>query len=241
MQKLKQKNNYLFSIIIPAFNEEKSIENTIKKIRKGLQNESHEIIVVDDGSTDKTLEILKKNKYIKIIHLDKNKGKGFALKTGFLKAQGDFVVMIDVDLSTPIETLLEIKNDILSNDVVIGSRLLKTNKEIIQGPISRRVIRQLSRILRKILFNIEIQDTQCGFKIFKNEIAKKIANKMTIDRFGADLEKIIIAHKLTNKIKEVPVKWTHDKNSSTVNLISDSFKTFKEWLKIRSNLRKELY
>jgi dolichyl-phosphate beta-glucosyltransferase len=237
--------NYKLSIVIPAYNEELRIENTILKINNKLKNILYEIIVVDDGSFDNTKQILnkmsKENANFKYISYDKNQGKGFALKTGFKEAQGDFVLMIDADLSSPIETIFELEKELENYDVIIGSRLLKSNKTIIHGPISRKILRKLTFLLRKILFDIEITDTQCGFKIFKNKIAKEISEKLTINRFGADLEKIIIASKLTNKIIEVPVSWEFEPNSSKIKIIKDSFRTIKEWIKIKNNIIKGIY
>lgn len=236
---------YKFSIIIPVYNEEKRIENSINQIKDKLKKIEYEIIIVNDGSTDNTQNILenleKKYKDIKIISYSKNRGKGYALRQGFMKAQGEFVLMIDADLSTPIETIFDLEKELEEYDVIVGSRLLKTNKTIIHGPISRRILRRISFWIRKLLFNLEITDSQCGFKIFKNTIAKKIAEKMTIDRYGADLEKLIIAHNLTKKIIEVPVSWEFESNNSKINILKDSWRTLKEWVKIKNNIRKNLY
>lgn len=233
-----------FSIVIPAFNEEKSIEKTLSLITNKLENLFFEIIIINDGSTDKTRKVLEREveKYnnLKIINYQKNKGKGYAIKQGFIEAKGDFILMTDMDLSTPIETIFEWKEYLKKYDVLVGSRLLKTDKKIVHGPIYRQILRKLAFFIRKILFDIEIHDTQCGFKIFKKEIAKQIANKMTIDRYGADLEKIIIASKLTNKIKELPVDWIFE-DKSKIKIFRDSFKTLREWLKIRSNLSRNFY
>lgn len=236
---------YIFSIIIPAFNEEFRIEKSIKKIASTLQGASYEIIIIDDGSIDNTWNLLKKikeeYKNIKIIKLSKNKGKGFAIKTGFENAEGKFILMTDTDLSTPIETLFELENDLKTHDVLIGSRILNSQKTVLHGPISRRLLRKISRIIRKILFNIDISDTQCGFKIFTNQAAKEIARRMTINRYGADLEKIIIAKKLGYKIKEIPVSWFFDGEHSKINIYKDSYKTLKEWFKIKLNLLNQKY
>ncbi len=231
---------YVFSIIIPAFNEEFRIEKSVEKIFSTLKGASYELILIDDGSSDNTWKILTqiKNSYsdIKIIKLKENRGKGFAIKTGFQNADGKYILMTDADLSTPIETLFELETNLNKYDVLIGSRIINSEKTVSHGPISRKILRKISRIIRKILFNIDINDTQCGFKIFRNQVAKEIAHKMTIDRYGADLEKIIIAKKLGYKIKEIPVSWIFDGEHSKIHLFKDSYKTLKEWLKIKLNL-----
>ncbi len=236
---------YLFSIVIPAFNEEARIEFAVHKINEKIKDVLHEIIIVDDGSTDATREILERirtlSNTVKVIHLSQNKGKGFALKIGFLEASGTYVLMTDADLSTPIETIFDLEEDLEKYDILIGSRLLKSDKKIEKGPISRRIIRRISRLIRKVLFNIDVTDTQCGFKIFTNKSAKEIAQRMTIDRYGADLEKVVIAQKLGFKIKEVPVDWLYDEKNSKINLLKDSYKTLREWIKIKENLIQNKY
>lgn len=243
-----QENTYpfKFSIVIPAYNEEHRIEKTIEYIQNALATTSCEILVIDDGSTDKTRDIINSllkrfPSNLKNIILKENFGKGFAIKQGFLAATGEFILMTDADVSTPIETLFELENELKEYDVLIGSRLLKSKKIIVQGPFSRKIVRFISRVLRKFLFNVHISDTQCGFKIFRNKAAKEIASLMTINRYGADLEKIIIARRLNYKIKEVPVSWIFDKENSKINLVRDSYRTFKEWLQIRVNIFRKKY
>lgn len=245
MQINSKKEHPIFSIIIPAFNEEARIERTIEKIKKTLKGASYELIIVDDGSTDNTKKIISElclnNPYLSCISLNKNKGKGFALKKGFLRAQGTYILMTDADLSTPIETIFELEKELQRYDVLIGSRTLDSEKIVIQGPLSRRILRKISRILRKFIFKIDISDTQCGFKIFTNTAAKNIAQRMTIDRYGADLEKIIIAQNLGYKIKEIPVSWVFDGEHSKIHIIKDSYRTLKEWLKIKTNILRNHY
>lgn len=224
---------YIFSIIIPSYNEENRIFNSIKKIEKELENYPYEIIIVSDGSTDNTVNIvtplLKEN--IKLIAIEKNTGKGYAVRCGFLQASGQYIVMTDADLSTPIKTLLDIEQYLDKYDIVIGSRLLD-GKKVHHGPITRLILRKISKKIRDFLFKINVQDTQCGFKIFKNICAKNIASLSKINRYGADLEQIIIAQKLGYTIKEIAVPWIFDKKNSKINLITDSFKTLIEWLRL---------
>jgi dolichyl-phosphate beta-glucosyltransferase len=228
---------YIFSIVIPAYNEEKRILKSIKTIEETLFKYSYEIIVVSDGSTDKTINIVSKHnsEHIKLIILPQNTGKGNAVKQGFLKAQGQYVVMTDADLSTPINTLLSIVSEIKYHDVVIGSRLI-SSEGVHHGPLSRRLLRRATKHIRHLLFDIEITDTQCGFKIFKNHCAKQIAQQSKIKGYGADLEKLILARSFGYSIKEIAVPWKFDQENSKINIFTDSFKTLTEWFRIKINL-----
>ena len=235
------------SVIIPSYNEEKRLPRTLREINDYLsrQNFDYEIIVVSDGSTDRTCEVVEslksEIKNLKIICEKINRGKGYGVKIGMLNAKGKFRLFTDADNSTPISEIEKFWPEFEKGaDIVIASRDLKG--AILDPPqtLFRRFVGEVFKYLRKIIVGLwEIQDTQCGFKCFKGEAAEKIFPKCKIERFAFDPEVLLIAKKMGFKIKEVPVYWKNDLQSkvkfkSMVKMLIDLFK-------IRINLLKGKY
>ncbi len=217
------------SIIIPAYNEENRIANSLDKILKYVKKYNHEIIVINDGSTDKTLNVLKKFKNkIKIISYSKNKGKGYAVKKGMLAATGDLLFMCDADLSMPISEL----NKFLKHkeDIVIGSRAIEGAD--VKTSILKKFAGRIGNFFISVFTVSEIKDTQCGFKLFKAK-CKKLFEKQTIDRWGFDFEILFLAKKYGFSIKEIPIRWQNVKGSK-VKLI-DYPRTLLDLIKIKIN------
>ena len=232
------------TIIFPVYNEEKRISSTfidIKKFNRNKNFKSLEYIFVDDGSRDKTVYYLKKfinnnkSKRItyKILNIPSNNGKGFALKKGISLAKKNWILTIDADISV---SLIQINNWIrkkyLNKKVYIyfGSRNLTNSR--VDYKIHRKLLGHIFSIILKKLFDIKLKDTQCGFKLYRKDIAKKIFTKVHDKGFVHDVEVILISKKLNYFIKELPVKWTHKKNSK-LNLINDSLKMFLKLLSIK--------
>jgi dolichyl-phosphate beta-glucosyltransferase len=212
------------SIIIPAYNEEKRIDSTIKKILiySKKRFNKYEIILVDDASIDKTTKIVSKYKKVKILKNKKNKGKGYSIKKGIFNAKYEFILFTDSDLATPIFELEKLIDKINKGyDIVISSRNLKTSKIITKQPIYRQFLGKIFPYLVKLIVISNIKDTQCGFKLFKKDVAVIIAKKQTLNRYCFDVEQLLIAKKMGFKIKEIGVKWI-DKKGSKVNIIKDS-------------------
>ncbi|MFN4227553.1 MAG: dolichyl-phosphate beta-glucosyltransferase [Candidatus Ratteibacteria bacterium] len=227
------------SIIVPAYNEEKRILKTIEKIYKYFaeKNLDFEIIVVDDGSKDKTIEVVeelsKDKKEVKILKHPKNMGKGAAVRTGVLNSSGDLILFTDADLSTPIEEFEKLKKKIEEGyDIAIGSRGLKDSKIVIPQPFYRRIIGKIFPLLVRLLVIKDFKDTQCGFKLFKKEAGKKIFSQLKTNGFAFDVEVLARAKKEGYKIAEVGVVWYNSPRSS-VKIFKDSFKMFFSLLKIR--------
>lgn len=227
------------SMIIPAYNEEKRIEKTLNEILSFLRrcNYSHEVIVVDDGSTDRTLDLLKdiqnQHNSLKIIHYQPNQGKGYAVKKGMLNAHGKYHFFCDADLSTPIDELgLFISHLQNGCDVVIGSRKMENAEVRVHQPFIRRKMGQVFFFLAKYLVAGNISDITCGFKCFRGNVARDIFSRQQLHDWSFDAEILFIARKYGYKIKEVPVCWS-DVAGSKVKLLRDSIRAFQGLLKIR--------
>lgn len=225
------------SIVIPAYNEEFRIEKTINKILAYLNSKQwdFEIIVVDDGSTDRTYEIVSefKNDKIKSLKNNKNVGKGGTVKRGVLASQSSWILFTDADLSTPIEELEKFLK-FQDYDVLIGSRALKESNILAHQPFYRELSGKIFNLFVKLLVIRNIHDTQCGFKLFKRSAAQKIFKKQTLNGFGFDVEDLYIAKKEGYKIKEVPVSWFNSKDTK-VKFLKNSFEMLIDLFKIRLN------
>ncbi len=229
------------SIVVPLYNEEKRIKNTFPQIKDHLQNLSNkldldiELIFVNDGSKDSTKKILEELGIKDFLTYEKNRGKGFALKCGFDKADGDYILFMDADISTPLkhieEFLEQIKDD---KTVLIGSRKMKGAKVKKHQPWLRENLGKGFTLLSNILLVWGISDFTCGFKMFPKQAGKKIFSKVTIERWGFDSEVLFLAKKYKFTIKEIPVEWENEENSK-VDLKKDIIKSLGEIFKIRTN------
>ena len=222
------------SVVIPAYNEEKRIESTLKKCLDYLNSQRYdfELIVVDDGSSDKTAAIVKKFKQVKLVNYGANQGKGHAVKIGILNSTGDYVLFCDADLSTPIEEVGKLLKFIKDYDVVIASRALKESN--VKTKFYRRLLGRGFAFIVNLFAVSGVKDTQCGFKLFKNQASKKIFVKQLISGWAFDVEVLFLARKFGYKIKEVPVRWMHFDHAG-VNPTGSTFRMLREIFKIRIN------
>ena len=222
------------SIIFPVFNEElrlKSSFNHIKSFLKKKKNFKTEIIFVDDGSKDNSykmikkfiLDLKKKNK-VKVVKSKKNLGKGGALKLAVKEAKYDWILTTDIDMSVSLFQLSDwLKKKLINlNDAVyFASRTHE--KSIVKKNFFRNIIGNIMRFIISTILNIKIRDTQCGFKLYKKKIAKIIFAKIKNYGFDHDLEIVLLLKSKKVKIKELPVKWVHKKDSK-LNLFWDPIK-----------------
>lgn len=230
----------LLSIVIPAYNEEKRLQSTLEKIYSYLKGKDYEyeVIVIDDGSSDRTAEValgseLNKTGRLSLLKNERNRGKGFSVKRGILDCRAEFILFTDSDLSTPIEELDELFLSIQSGyDIVIGSRSIEGAEVRVHQPFYRELMGNFFNVLVQILVLKGFIDTQCGFKLFKGDTAKDIANELKIDRFGFDVEMLYLAQKKNYKIKELPVIWLNSPTSK-VNPVFDSWRMFIDLLSIK--------
>jgi glycosyltransferase involved in cell wall biosynthesis len=230
----------LVSIVVPAFNEAARIGASLQKIDKfmGQSPLSYEVIVVDDGSTDDTVSIIKQSKAkgVRLIHNPENHGKGYVVRQGVLAAHGEYVLFTDADLSAPIEELQKLLDTAQKEgaDVVIGSRAV--DRSYIENHQSR--FRELGGIgfnlmVRGIL-GLPLQDTQCGFKLFHRRKSRHIFEQLTTSGFGFDPELLFLAQRQGLKIREVPVRWSHAEGSK-VRFLKHATVMFLDLVRIRWN------
>ncbi len=233
------------SIVIPAKDEEKRLPSFLKTVIEFCHRSTHsyEIIIVDDGSKDATaplaLAFQKDFSSLRVISLDRNHGKGFAVKQGFLASHGDIVLFLDADGSTSpteIERHLYLLDQ--ENDVVIGSRVLRDVQSQVKTRFYRKIMGNVFNYCVSSLLIKGIKDTQCGFKMFKSAAAKNIFQRVYLEGFGFDLEVLFLAQKFHYRIKEVPVNWSHVQGSK-VNIWKDSLRMFFNILEIKK-LHKDL-
>lgn len=229
------------SIVIPAYNEALRIEDALERVVGcvGRRKWDAEVLVVDDGSTDETVDIVQhwmgKHPCVKLIQNPGNRGKGFSVRNGLLQARGEYVMFTDADLSAPIEEAERLFRALDEGaDVAMGSRWLDKQKQIVHQPLYRRFFGRCFNAVVRIGMGLPYKDTQCGFKAFKHAAAQTIFRLQTIERWGFDPEILFIARKLKYKIAEVPVTWGHDERSR-ISYLKDGTKMLEEMLVVRKN------
>ena len=225
------KNINKISYVIPVYNEQNRLKILLKEIlffKKKYKKIDSEFIVVNDGSDDRSYQILNKAtehfKFIKLINLKKNYGKGYALKKGVLSAKKDYIVTLDADLSVKFEQILVWFNNYkinTKNTVYFASRNHKLSK--IKFKFHRKFIGLILSIFVYFFVDKSLKDTQCGFKLYSNKIGKKIFKQLNTKGFSHDIEIIFILKKMNKKIYELPINWKH-RNNSKVNLITEPFR-----------------
>lgn len=244
------------TVVVPCFDEMANLrKGVLEKVDYFLKKKkiSFEVIVVDDGSTDGSVEFVEKftkeNPQFTLIK-NPHTGKGGAVTTGILKAKGEYVLFTDMDQATPIEELDKLMPHFEKGyDIVIGSR----KGERKGSPLIRLFISRANMTLRQLLVGLpDISDTQCGFKVFKRDVAQRLFKKVydihhgfksisgSNVTSGFDVEFLYIASKMGYKIKEVPVSWLYVE-SRRVSAIRDSIEGVKELLAIRANSIKGIY
>lgn len=226
------------SVIIPAYNEAKRIAPTLKKVSSFLEglNKPYEILVVDDGSRDKTVETIEKLNlpFLRILSYGTNRGKGYAINFGMRSASGQWILFSDADNSTPISELPKLLEAAGSHEVVIGSRYLPESNVKVRQPLVRVMLSRIGNLLTQLIILPGVRDTQCGFKLFSHQAAQTIFPRQTIWGWGFDIEILRIAREAGYKIKEVPVIWINDEGSRLQS--SRAFiGTFLELLRIKKN------
>jgi dolichyl-phosphate beta-glucosyltransferase len=233
------------SIVVPAYNEERRLPQTLPRIVEFLKAQDYpgEVIVVDDGSADTTASVVEgialEAPMVKLIR-NEHRGKGYAVKTGVMAAQGDHVFLCDADLSMPIEEVANFLPPALEEyDVAIGSREVEGARRY-DEPGLRHLMGRVFNTLVRLLAVRGFQDTQAGFKCFTREAAREVFPYQTMDGWGFDVEILFIAQKRGYRIVEVPINWYYMTNSR-VSPVGDSIRMFREILQVRMNDWRGLY
>ncbi len=237
------------TVVVPVYNEQERIAASLYDIKDYLEKQSYRsnVMVVDDGSSDLTTEVVKfvdiygsefNSQNVGVLEENvKNVGKGYSIAKGLLKADGDIIVFTDADCSTPISEIDKLLEKVYEGyDVVIGSRHLKDSTVSGRG-IGRSVMSRTFNFIARLTRLLEVKDSQCGFKAYTRDAARKIAAQQKTYGFCFDVEHLHIAKKLGCRITEVAVEWKHD-SRSTISPVSDSITMLIELLKIRIIHRK---
>ncbi|MBI4145214.1 glycosyltransferase family 2 protein [Candidatus Woesearchaeota archaeon] len=222
-------------MVIPAYNEEVRIGATLQHVRTFLKEQTwtSEIIVVDDGSKDKTAEIVNAFPEVKLVRQLPNKGKGAAVRKGMLAASGALRLFSDADLSTPIEELPRFIEAAKQADIVIASREIPEAVLAVPQSLPRRVLGRLFSFSVRAILWIPFIDTQCGFKLFTEKAAKTLFTLQRLDGFAFDVELLFLARKNGLRVKELPVTWTNVAGSKV--RWRDPFRMLGQVIKIRLN------
>ena len=226
------------SVVIPAYNEEGRIGESLRKIRRYMQEKAFgfEVVVADDGSRDRTAETVgefsREDPRIRLIRNPRNMGKGAAVRSGVKASGGDVVLFSDADLSTPIEEYEKLLPWVETHDLVIASRSLPESDVIVHQPFYRELMGRVFNLVVQVLLVRGMIDTQCGFKLMTGDAARRIFARQRINSFSFDVEMILIAKRIGLKVKEVPVRWINSR-ASRVHPVVDSTEMLLDLFRIK--------
>jgi glycosyltransferase involved in cell wall biosynthesis len=228
------------SIVLPSFNEELRLPTSLGKIARYIRDKrpNTEVLVVDDGSTDRTAAVAESWRdripQLRVLSNGSNRGKGFSVRHGSLEARGAIVLFTDADLSAPIEEAEKLFGALESYDVAIGSRAVDRSLIEVHESLFREFAGIVFNKIVRIILRLPFVDTQCGFKAFRRERCQILFEQQTIERFGFDPELLYLARHHGLSIKEVPVRWAHSP-ATKVSMLRDSVQMFLDVFVIRWN------
>lgn len=237
----------IYSFIIPAYNESERLTVSLPKVLDYVSRNQlpSEIIVVNDGSSDDTADIVRRfasnNPVVRLLENPGNRGKGYSVRNGMLHAHGDMMLFTDADLSSPIGEATKLFAALEQGaDVAIGSRWLRAELQTERQPWYRQLYGRLFNLALRMTLGLKYRDTQCGFKAFTRLAVQTIFSRQRIERWGFDPELLFLADKFKLTTVEVPVEWAHD-HRSKINPLRDGIKMGLEVLKVRWNDLQGLY
>ncbi len=216
------------SVVIPAFNEERRLPQTLLSVVEYLdaRAETYEVIVVDDGSRDTTAKLVRQfsrlSPRVRLLACPQNHGKGFAVRLGIMNAVGERILYEDADGASPIEELVRLEAELQKGaDIAIGSRAMVSAETAVRTIWLRKFMGRVFNFLVNVIVVPGIEDTQCGFKLFTRDAARFLFSRQQAEGFSFDVEIIFLAQRAKLQIAEVPVNWTNIPGSK-VNLVKDS-------------------
>ncbi|MGC2111907.1 MAG: dolichyl-phosphate beta-glucosyltransferase [Candidatus Korobacteraceae bacterium] len=237
----------IYSFIIPAYNESERLTASLPKVLDYVSRNQlpSEIIVVNDGSSDDTADIVRRfalnNPVVRLLENPGNRGKGYSVRNGMLHAHGDVMLFTDADLSSPISEATKLFVALEQGaDVAIGSRWLRAELQTERQPWYRQLYGRLFNLALRMTLGLKYRDTQCGFKAFTRSAVQTIFTRQRIERWGFDPELLFLADKFKLTTAEVPVEWAHD-HRSKISPVRDGIKMGLEVLKVRWNDLQRLY
>ena len=229
----------MLSIVIPCYNEQDRLPASVDAIKRYLaeQGIDYELILSDDGSLDGTTKVIeeamKADPHVREVKLPHNRGKGRALAQGVAVTRGDRVLLTDADLSTPIDELPKLSARLDAGaGVAIASRSIKGSQVLISQPVYRVLMGKTFNLIVQALLLPGLWDTQCGFKLFRGDLARAVFAELQTDGFGYDPEALYLAKKRGERIAEVPVVWRHSAPTK-VAALRHSLDMFKDVVKTR--------
>jgi dolichyl-phosphate beta-glucosyltransferase len=231
--------NIPYSIVIPAYNEGERLRATLEKVLGYVhqQDWNSEVIVVNDGSLDDTINIVQefvdKDPTVRLVENHSNRGKGYSVANGMMNARGDVVIFSDADLASPIEELPKLLDALASGaDIAIGSRWLDAGLQTRRQSLLRQLFGRTFNVLMRMILGLKFKDTQCGFKAFTRRAIRKTVPLQRIEGWGFDPELLFLARKFDCRVKEVPVLWA-DQRGSRLHPFADGMAMFQEMVRIR--------
>ncbi|MBS1710081.1 MAG: glycosyltransferase family 2 protein [Armatimonadetes bacterium] len=227
------------AIIVPAYDESARLRPTLETLSNFMAGIPYtaQVIVVSDGSKDGTEKVVEEfaatHSGLSVVHYPVNRGKGYAVRQGVFAADAEYILISDADLATPIEEVDKLWAAVEGGaEIAIGSRPLRESQLEIRQPLYRELAGRAFNLAVQLLAVRGIKDTQCGFKLFRTDVAKEVFRRATVDRFGFDFEALMVAHDLGYTIAEVPVRWRHQEGSKVV-LLRDGPEMLGQLLKLR--------
>lgn len=234
------------SLVIPAFNEERRLPNTLQTVQRylAIRRFPAEVLVVVEPSSDATLQVAEAARRnfpaLRVIANSVHRGKGHAVRTGMLEARGQLIFFTDADLSTPLsdlEAALEIFEKEPPVDVIVGSRRHPDSQIVRRQSWIREGMGQMFNRIVRLVAGVDLEDTQCGFKGFRQTAAREIFSRQRINGFSFDVEVLLLARAMGFLVREMPVHWSNSPESN-VNVIRDSLKMLIEVLPMRVLVRR---
>jgi glycosyltransferase involved in cell wall biosynthesis len=231
----------IYSVVIPAYNESIRLRPTLDALLSYAQGQDWdaEILVVNDGSTDDTAQIVREyaqaHPQILLLENPGNRGKGYSVRNGMLHARGDLCLFTDADLSSPIAEARKLFDAIAQGaDIAIGSRWLRADLQTERQPLYRQAFGRIFNLVLRAILGLRYADTQCGFKAFRRDAAQRIFPLQKIERWGFDPEILFLARRASLRVDEVPVVWAHSEGTR-LHPFRDGLRMFVEVLRIRWN------